>query len=184
MTSYEELMMNALDDTITPSDRALLNTYLAQRPDERAAFEHMLAVDLELKAVEPVAPPTHFAQNVMAQARVTPIFRPLPRKQLAAVVAGNSLIALYVWLMCIGLFIGAGILIAQLPEAQLLIGFLRAIFINITDAARALGSVTRAVIEQPIAWVVLFVAAATVAAWVTLVARVYLPQRRLAMAQP
>ncbi len=182
--NYEDLMMNALDGTLAPSDRAVLNAWFAQHPDERAAFEAMLAVDIALREAEPIAPPpTAFTQRVLAQTRVTPIVRPVNRSQLAVVVAGNSLLMVLSWVVIVAAVIGFGALAAQSPIMQPVFALIRAIATIVTDAFRALGSTTRALSGQPIVWMAIATALIVVIAWLGVVARVFLPQRRLSYAQ-
>jgi len=181
--NYEDLMMNALDGTITPSERATLNTWFAQHPDERAAFEHMLAVDIALKEAEPIAPPAAFTQRVLAQTRAMPIVRPIKRSQVAVVVVGNSLLMALSWMVIVAAVIGFGALAAQAPIMQPVFAFVRAIFTLVSDVLRALGSTTRALSGQPIVWIAIVAAMALVVAWFSVVARVFLPQRRFTYAQ-
>ncbi len=181
--NYEDLMINALDGTITPSERATLNTWLAQHPDERAGFENMLAVDIALKEAEPIAPSAAFTQRVLAQTRVTPIVRPIRRSQVAVVVAGNSLLMALSWVVIAAAVIGFGALAAQAPIMQPVFAFARAIITLITDAFRAIGSTTRALSGQPIVWIAIVAAMALVVTWFSVVARVLFPQRKLTYAQ-
>lgn len=184
MTNYDDLMISALDGTITPPDRAMLNAYFAQRPGERAAFEQMLAVDLVLKEAEPVAsPPADFAQRVMAQTRVTPIIQPMRHKQVAVVVVGNSLLVVASWVMAFALLVGLVMLIGHSPVVQPALALGRAAVTGLSDVLHVVGSVARAMTGLPLAWVILVAAFGMVAAWFAVIARVWLPQRRLAFVQ-
>ena len=184
MTNYDELMMNAVDGTLLPSDKAVLEVYFIKYPDQRAAFEQVLAVDHMLKEAEPVAPPpTYFAERVMAQTRVTPIVKPIKRKTVAVLIAGNSLLLVCTWLMLLSFIGGVVWLGAQLPVMQPVLAFGRAITLSFEDVLRAIGSVTRAVFGQPLVWLFLAVAMCIVTAWFAVLARVFLPQHKLALVQ-
>ena len=84
----DALMMDALDGTISPSDRAALLRYLAQHPDEAAAFARMAQLDAAFRATPAAMPPAPFAGRVMEIVRFTPAAQPpqaapMPRSQYA-----------------------------------------------------------------------------------------------------
>ena len=157
----------------------MLNAHFAQHPDQRTAFEQMLAVDLALKEAEPVAPPpADFAQRVMAQARVTKIaVPPFRRRHVAVIVVGHSLIVASTWAVPIGLLVALAVLLARLPILQPLFAFGRAVSLSFADVLRLLGAVARGVAGQPLAWLALIVAFGMMAVWFAVVARVWLPRR-------
>jgi anti-sigma factor RsiW len=185
MMNYDELKINALDGTITPTDRARLDAYFVAHPDERVAFEQMLAMESWLREAEPVQPPApvQFTQRVMARARVTPIFRPVQRKQVAAIVVGNSLVMALSWVVFIAAIFGLGMLAAQSPLLQPVLALTRAFATNVTDAFRAMSAAMRILINQPFAWAFLIGFLALIGAWFSVLARVFVPQGYFAGAQ-
>jgi len=183
--NYDELMINALDGTITPSDKVALDAYFAQRPDARAMFEQMVAVDFALKEAEPTAPPpAGFTQQVMARVHVTPIVKPMARRHVAAIVVGNSVVVSITWLMSLAVLAGLALLVSKVRILQPVFALGRALAIGGADVARAMTSVLHAMIAQPLAWVIFIAVLGMVATWLAFIARVWLPQRRLAFMQP
>jgi anti-sigma factor RsiW len=176
MTNIDELMMDALDGTITPANRALLDAHLAQHPDARAAFEQMLHVDAALRETPAVAAPADFSRKVMAQARVMPIAQPLRSGYIAAIIAANSVLVGAVWVVMAALLIGLGLLAAQTPALQPVFAYVRGIAIFAREGIELFATATRAWGTQPIAWVTLLAALALVGAWVTVMAKVLRPQ--------
>ncbi len=183
--STEDLMIDALDGTLAPADRARLETYFASHPDERIAFEQMLAMDTWLKEAEPVQPPApaQFTQRVMAQARITQIARPVQRKQVAVIVVGNSLLIGLSWIVILAAIVGLGMLAAQSPILQPVLALGRAMATNVSDALRALGAAMRILISQPIAWALFLGSMVLVVTWLGVLARAFVPQRQWASMQ-
>jgi anti-sigma factor RsiW len=174
------LMMDALDGTISPADRAALDAYLARHADERATFERMLAVDVALRTAPVASPAAGFSQRVMASAHAMPIAKPLKGRHVAAIIATNSALMAVVWVLCgIALF-AVGMYIVQQPAVQPVIIVARSAAIYCTEALRLFTSVVRALVQQPLFWLISLVAVALVAAWLGVITRVLLPARRYA----
>lgn len=176
MTNFDELMMDALDGTITPANRTTLEAHFAQHPDARAAFEQMMRVDAMLRDAPVVHAPADFARKVMAQARTMPIAKPVRGSHIAAIIAANSLLVGSVWLMMAALLVGLGLLATQTPALQPVFALARAIDTYLRDALDLAAAGARAVGTQPIAWVTLLAALALVAAWAGVLAKVLRPQ--------
>ena len=66
---YWALMSAALDDDLTPSDRAALDAHLAACPDCRAMWAQLCGMDDALRA--PIAPPAGLTDRVMAAVDTT-----------------------------------------------------------------------------------------------------------------
>jgi anti-sigma factor RsiW len=176
MTNINELMMDALDGTITPANRTLLDAHLAQHPDARIAFEHMMRIEAALRETPAVAAPAGFTGNVMAQARALPIAQPMHKTQIAAIIAANSVLVGVVWAMMAALLVGLGVLAAQTPALQPVFAFIRGIATFTREGFELFATATRAWSAQPLAWVTLLAALALVGAWVTVMAKVLRPQ--------
>lgn len=176
MTNFDELMMDALDGTITPANRAMLDAHFAQHPDARSAFAQMLHVDAALRAAPVVHAPADFSHKVMAQARALPIAKPMQTRHIAAIIAANSLLVGTVWVMLAAVLVGMGLLAAQTPALQPVFALARAVGAYVRDALGLAAAGVRAAGTQPIAWVTLLAALALVIAWVSMLAKVLRPQ--------
>ena len=176
MTNIDELMMDALDGTIAPANRALLDAHFAQHPEARVAFEQMMRVDVALREAPAIVVPADFSRKVMVQARVMPIAKPMHTRHIAAIVAANSLLIGAVWLMLAALLVGLGLLASQLPALQPVFALVRAAIAYLRDALGLASAGVRALGTQPIAWLTLLAAIALVMAWVGVLAKVLRPQ--------
>lgn len=176
MTNIDELMMDALDGTITPANRALLDAHLAQHADARVTFEHMLRIDAALREAPAISPPADFSRKVMAQARVMPIAKPMRNSQIVAIIAANSLLVGVMWLMLAALLVGLALLAAQLPALQPVFALAHAVAAYVRDALELATAGARALGSQPVAWVTALAALSLVAAWVGVLAKVLWPQ--------
>jgi anti-sigma factor RsiW len=176
MTNIDELMMDALDGTITPANRAVLDAHLAQNPEACIAFEQMMRVDVALRKAQAVNMPVDFSNKVMAQARAMPIAKPMRTSHIAAIIAANSVLVGAVWVIMAALLIGLGMLAAQTPALQPVFALIRAIGAYVREAIEMGGAATRAWGTQPIAWITLLAALALVGTWVGVMAKVLRPQ--------
>lgn len=176
MTNIDELMMDALDGTITPANRAVLDTHLAQNPEARLAFEQMICVDVALRGAPAISAPAGFSHKVMAQAHAMPIAKPMRTSHIAAIIAANSVLVGAVWVVMAALLIGLGVLAAQTPALQPVFALVRAIGTYLRDAIGLAAAATRAWSTQPIAWLTLLAAFALVATWIGVMAKVLRPQ--------
>lgn len=178
--NVEELMMQALDGTIGPTDRARLEAYFAEHPDERAGFERMLAMDAALRGAPLAAPPSGFAQAVVARARHVPLIRPLKRRYVVTLAVTNCALAALVWA-----FVGIALtsllaILSQQPLLQPLVAFTRGITIYTADTLNVLTLTVRSFIMQPFVWLMALASTAVVAAWLGIMIKVLVPARRLA----
>lgn len=183
----EALMMDALDGTISAADLAKLDAYFAQRPDERLAFQRMLAVDAALRQVPVTPPPSDFSQAVVARARSVPIAKPVNRHHLVAFIVTNSVLATLVWLVSFAMLFGLVGLLLQQPFTQPIIAFAHGINIYVADAFNLFTRLTRSLVTQPIVWVTALVSTALVVTWLSVMARVLAPAHgahELARTQP
>lgn len=176
MTNIDELMMDVLDGTITPANRALLDAHFAQHPEARVMFEQMMHVDAALREAPAIAVPADFSRKVMAQTHAMPIAKPMRGSHIAAIVAANSVLVGAVWLMMAALLIGLGLFASQLPALQPVFALIRAAIAYLRDALGLASAGARALGTQPIAWVTLLAAIALVMAWVGVLAKVLRPQ--------
>jgi anti-sigma factor RsiW len=176
MTNIDELMMDALDGTITPANRALLDAHLAQHTEARTAFAQMLRVDAILRETPATPAPADFSHKVMAQARAMPVAKPMRGSQIAAIIAANSVLVGTVWLMMAAVLIGLGLLATQTPALQPVFALARAVGAYVRDALGLAAAGVRAVGAQPLAWIMLLAALALVAAWAGVLAKVLRPQ--------
>ena len=100
-----------------------------------------------------------------------------------SVVVGNSLLVGSAWVMVFVVIIGLTMLAAHSPFVQPVLALGRAMLTGLTDTLRVAGSVARGMTGLPLAWVALIAVFGIVAAWFTVIARVWLPQHQLAYLQ-
>ncbi|MFC1466888.1 MAG: anti-sigma factor family protein [Candidatus Brachytrichaceae bacterium NZ_4S206] len=178
--NVEELMIQALDGEISPQDRAKLDAYLAERPDERAEFERMLAVNAALHRAPVIAPPDGFAEAIVARVQTAPALRPLKRRYIVALVATNWALAALVW-GCAGVaLIGFVALLAQQPLLQPVSALWRSTATSFSDVLNLLATTARTFTAQPAMRLAMLAAMAIVAIWLGVLVKVLAPQRRLA----
>lgn len=178
--NVEELLIQALDGEISPQDRAELDAYLAARPDERAEFERMLAVNAALHHAPVIAPPDGFAEAVVARVRTAPTLRPLKRRYIVALVATNWALAALVWACASVVLISLVALLAQQPLFQPISALWRSAAISFSDVLNVLATTARTFTAQPAMRLAMLVAMAIVAIWLGILFKVLAPQRRLA----
>jgi hypothetical protein len=181
----EELILQALDGTISPADQARLNAYLNAHPDERETFDEMMRFEASFAAsfmAEPVDAPPHFAANVMGQVHQVAIAQPfavttMSSKQIALIILVCSS-AMAVAFAAGGGLLAYGSSVVQ-PEFGPANAFGRGVWLIVQDIFRAAFSMARAVLTQPLTWAVLVAGVLAFAAWVRLVAPAWVPQRQL-----
>ena len=175
-------MLQALDGTISAADQVRLNTYLDAHPQERTMFEQMLHFEATFVA-EPMAAPTHFTANVMAQVQQIAIARPY-----AVTAMSGKQIALIVLIFSSAMvtaFAVGGALLAYgssfvRPDVGPASAFGRGVWFALQNFGRAAFSLSRAVLSQPVTWAAAIAGLLTVMVWLRLVAPAWLPQRQLA----
>lgn len=178
--NVETLMIQALDGEINPEDRAKLDAYLAIRPDERAEFERMLAVNAALRGTPVITPPDGFTEAVVVRVRTVPAIRPIKRCYLVALVATNWVLAALVW-ACAGVaLIGLVALLVQQPLFQPISALWRSAAIFLFDALNILATTARTFTTQPVVRLAMLAAMAIVAIWLGVLVKVLAPQRRMA----
>jgi predicted anti-sigma-YlaC factor YlaD len=182
----EELMLQALDGTISPADLARLNAHLNAHPDEREAFEQMARFEAEFGSAfmaEPVAAPAGLMTNVMTQVHQIAIAQPfavtaMSGKQIALIILIFSSAMAAAFAICGGV-LAYGSSVVQ-PDFGAASSMGRSIWVATQGVFRAAFSMTRAVLSQPLTWAVMAVGLLSILAWVRLIAPVWVPQRQLA----
>ncbi len=176
MLDYEVLMMEALDGTITSSDRARLESYLDAHPDARAMFDSMQQVEAALTTAAPIAPRQAFAQTVITATRGIAMARPLHGRHIALIVGTNALFVALGWALIISAC--AALAMSLAPS-----GLLHVLSALGRGALGVLGTVARAgriVFEQPIAWAAMLGCVSILALWSSVMLRLFRPTQRLA----
>ena len=178
----EDLMLQALDGTISAADQTRLSAYLNAHPDEQGVFDQMMRFEAAF-VVEPVAAPAGFAMNVMAQVHQIAIAQPY-----AVTAMSGRQIALIVLIfssaMATAFAVGGGLLAYGSsfvrPDFGPAGAFGRSIWFTVQDVFRVAISMGRVVLTQPLTWAVVIAGLLAMAAWVRLVAPAWVPQRQLA----
>lgn len=177
-TDMDALMMDALDGTISPSGRIALRRYLAEHPDEAAAFERMAQVEAALRATPAAMPPAPFAGCVMEAIRLMPAAQPAPPPH---VLLSKAQVAYVAFLTCIVAAIGAMLGLAALSQIEPAVAAqnlqaLGAFVSNVMRIARDMLQVVyvfaRAALSQPLVWAIGLGLGAIVLVWARIVAGV------------
>lgn len=178
----EQLMMDALDGTLSASERKKLRAYLDAHPEERALFARMQGVDVLLRATPKQAPPPALKHSVMAA---------LPHRRIeAATLRWTQIVFLIVFASLIGMLMVAGLVavygaiapLISISAALSITAFLRevaAVGLSIIGAGL---DICRVFFSHPMAWLAMLIALGIVALWARLVLVVWLPGLRLAKA--
>ncbi len=199
-TDMDALMMDALDGTISPSGWAALQRYLAQHPDEAAAFERMAQVDAALRATPAAMPPAQFAARVMEAVRFMPAAQSVLRPQHTTrntqyavrntqytmrntqyVALSRAQVAYVAVLTGIVAVIGGILALAALsliePAAaaqnlQALVAFVSNVMRIVRDVLQVFYLFARAALSQPLVWAIGLGLGAIVLVWARVVAGV------------
>jgi anti-sigma factor RsiW len=181
----EELMMQALDGTISATDRAKLDAFLLANPPERAAFEAMLrfegvAAPVLATHTPPVTLPLNFAANVMTRVNAAALAQP----QTITAISSRQIVLVIVICsaaMAFSMAVAGGMVAYGSSVAP---PHIVSVFWEIVDTARDVAGMLfvlgRALLAQPITWAVALVSVLVVALWMRMVAVVWLPQKQLA----
>lgn len=177
MLDYEVLMMEALDGTISPPDRARLDAYLAAHPETRAMFDAMQGVDTALREAPAVVPSAAFTQNVMTATRSMAVARPLKGSTIAFLVGTNALLVMAGWALLTAA--AAGIMYYFAPSSVFeLIGVFARSALGVLGT---FGRAGRVLFAQPAVWVILLASVTIVAVWLRVITRLLHPARSLAL---
>jgi anti-sigma factor RsiW len=174
MTDYEILMMDAIDGTLAAGDRARLDAYLAANPEARAQFEAMTSVDMALKADAALplpAPPAALVANVMQATQPLKIYRSLNTKSLAVIISTNAVLLLLSWVLIGGIVVSAAWVALPPGTAEAVAAMARAA----SGLLGALSRVGQALLAQPFIWAASVLGVGLVAAWVTVLSRLFGP---------
>ena len=176
---YDRLMMDALDNRLSESERPQLDEYFRRYPEEMVVFDRMRGVDNALRCDPLDKAPVQFHAEVMAAIAQAPstllTLKPTQIIFIAGVaglfltVAGGTLLA---------------IILSLTPAFQLAVegGFIaiaRAGLDIAVSMLSALLTVTRVVFSQPFPWIVMLGMVAIVALWLRVMVAVYIPRSTL-----
>jgi anti-sigma factor RsiW len=179
-TDMDAVMMDAIDGTLGPADRARLDAHLARHPEHRVMFDRLLRTDLALRKTPPAPLPIGFGDRVLASARGTRIARPITRAQLAAFIVANSVLMMLAWLISGVVFAALALFVLQQPVIQPALVFVRSAAVYMAELMGLFSSLVRTATNQPAFWVGAFATAALVAVWFGLMARILRPARHYA----
>ena len=169
----DALMMDALDGTLGPDGQAALRAYFERHPDEEVAFSRMLKADAAFQSIPVETPPVYFTNRVMGAvkaAQFAPATRPsFSAQQIVFVALLFCVLAIAGWLLILGVLS----LIDPAAAAQGLQA-LAAFGTNVLRIARDILQLiyvfVRAVLSQPVVWLVGLGLGAIVLVWVRVVA--------------
>lgn len=176
MLDYEVLMMEALDGTISPSERVRLEAYLNSHPDARAMFNAMQSVEGALTTAPSIAPRQAFTQTVMTATRGIAMARPLHGRHIALIVGTNALFVALGW----ALIISACTALAMSLAPSGLLHVLSALGRGAVGALGTLARAARIVFEQPVTWVAMLACVSILALWSSVMLRLFRPAQQLA----
>jgi anti-sigma factor RsiW len=177
MLDNEVLMMEALDGTISPSDRARLEAYLTAHPETRAMFDAMHGVDVALREAPAVAPGAAFTQKVMSATRSMTVARPMKGATIALLVGTNALLVMAGWALLTAAVAGIMYYVAPSSVFELVGVFAR----STAGVLGTLGRAGRVLFAQPAVWAILFASVVIVAIWLRVVTRLLHPAHGLAL---
>lgn len=178
----EQLMMDALDGTLSASDHKMLSAYLDAHPEERALFARMQGVDTLLRTAPMQAPPPALKHSVMAA---------LPNRRIeTATLRWTQIVFLIVFASLIGMLMVAGMaavygaLVPLIPIGATLsvTNLLREVTATGLSIAGMGLDISRAFFSHPLAWLAMLIALSIVALWTRLVLLAWLPGLRPAKA--
>lgn len=177
MLDYEVLMMEALDGTISPSDRARLDAHLTAHPETRAMFDAMQGVDAALREAPAIAPAAAFTRSVMTATRSMTVARPMKGSTIAFLVGTNALLVMAGWALLTAAAAAIMYYIAPSSVFELVGVFAR----SAVGVLGTLGRAGRVLFAQPAVWAILIASAAIVAIWLRVVTRLLHPPRDFAL---
>ena len=173
----DELMMQALDGTISKADRAKLTAYLHMHADEREFFEGLLHTEALLRNLPAARPPINFASNVLvavSHARIAA--KPSPA------VNGNQMLLLFLTctISAVMMLIISATVMSLLntyanPQVHVTLGFLRSLLTFGRDAFSVLAAFARFGMTQPLVWIASIAGGLVVAVWLRVLASLWLP---------
>lgn len=176
--NYEKLMMEALDGTINPADRAALDAYLAQHPDVRLAFQRLQAVDDALRQAPMASPPHNFAQRTLHRIQAAPHLapRPIKRRYIAAFAVANWALSALAWS-----FIYTALFSLALSDSSIqpFVIFARGLTTLAGDVIGTAALTARSLITHPAAQVVMALSAGVVMIWLGALVKVLTPRHQL-----
>lgn len=175
--NMDELMMQALDGTISKADRARLTAYLMANPDERALFESMLQTEALLRNLPMAKPSNNFASNVMVAVGHAHIAaKPSPA------VNGNQMLLLFLTctISAVMMIIISAAVISMLstyagPQLHATVGVLRSIGTMGRESFGVIAAFARFVMTQPLVWIASIAGGLVVAIWLRVLAGLWLP---------
>ncbi len=172
-------MMQALDGTISKTDRERLNTYLDMHTDEREVFEGMLHTEMLLRNLPLTSTPVNFANNVMTavgHARIATKPSPaLNGSQVMTLFLTCTISAIMLLVICATIF--SVLTTFAAPQLHMTVGFLRSLVFVGRDALNVITAFTRFAFSQPLVWVASAMGGLVVVIWLRLLAGLWLPTR-------
>ncbi len=172
----EQLMIDALDGTLSPRDYRVLRAHLDRHPDERAMFDQMLEFDRTMRAeAAPVAPAT-MTQHVMTAIRQAHVAQPaLKAPQIAFLIGFPSALLFVITLALIGLYL---LVSPDMPQVDIQAGLalLRAMADFVESIVVAVILFLRALYSMPLTWGVTVGLAIVVAGWMRIMIAIWLPR--------
>lgn len=176
--NYEKLMMEALDGTIHPADRAALDAYLAQHPDAHLAFQRLQAVDDALRQAPMASLPPDFAQRTLHCIQAAPHLapRPIKRRYIAALAFANWALSALAWS-----FIYTALFSLALSDSSIqpFVIFARGLTTLAGDVIGTAALTARSLITHPAAQVAMALSAGVVMIWLGALVKVLTPRHQL-----
>jgi anti-sigma factor RsiW len=179
MMDYEVLMMEALDGTISTTDRAKLEAYLDANTEQRAMFESMLSMESAMNTMLIARPPAYLTAKIMASARATNLAKPLNPKHIALIVSTNALLVALSWIvLAIGLVVLAYNFVPT-DSVSVLSAFVRSIAQAAQVVLNVASKFSRTLFASPVGWVLLATLLGIMTMWMGVMARLYRPATKM-----
>ena len=171
----EQLMMDALDGSLSESDRDTLQAYLGTHAEERSLLERMQRMDRSLRAEPAAVVPFAMTRKVMNSVAHTHVIKPaIKGSQIAFVICASGIVVLLVALLFL---VFAMQLSAPAPDATAYA--LLAFVLGIADVIQSIFLVViafiRAAFSQPLTWLISLGMALIVTGWVRVMLAVLAP---------
>lgn len=196
----DDLMLMALDGSITAQQQNELDAYLSAHPEAHAVFAQMQADDHAFLALPLPTLPMGLSKNIMSAIAMPEVLAPKPVQPLKR-AASQPVAQPPLWilqlafvLMLTGVLVAAALVVwfnlspvlrfmlitLEIDELNAFVALLSSLKSFFLGAAGALLAFFRALFRQPSAWAGLALGLGIVAAWVVTMVAIYRPAPRSA----
>jgi anti-sigma factor RsiW len=175
-SDYERLMTDALDGSLTESEQVALAEHFRRHPQELAIFESMRAMDQRLRTEPIINAPPQLIPNVMGRvARASRVPLNLKTPQIVFIIGIISLLFILLGVLFVAFYT---LISPAFPQTELsgVIAFAHVVMDVVVSLVSVAIAFTRAFFSRPLAWLIVTGLFALVAAWIRIIAALYIPR--------